>query len=129
MARQVNYILLTLRSLRATARFLGSVLFLMIIMFAFGEGIPNPFALSFAEAITFFSFVIMLGGLIAAWRYEGIGGLIVLVGYLIFAIANPGSVMIDMVSIFPLTGLLFLIYWWVLEKQFRSKRNPRSDSK
>ena len=124
-----NTVILTLRSLRATARFLGSVLFLMIIMFALGEGIPNPFALSFAEAITFFSFVIMLGGMIVAWWYEGIGGLIVLVGYLIFVIANPGSVMIDVVSIFPLTGLLFLIYWWVLEKQNRTKKNTQAKSK
>ncbi len=124
MAKRADYKRVILIALRATARFLGSVLFLMIIMFAVGEGIPNPFALGFSETITFFSFVIMLAGLIIAWKLEGIGGLIVLGGYLMFAVVNPGSVSMNVVFIFPLTGILFIAYWWILEKQNR----PRTDS-
>ena len=119
MAKKTDYERIVLRSLRATARFLGSVLFLMIIMFAIGEGIPNPFALSLAEAITFFSFIIMLGGLILAWRMEGIGGLVVLFGYFVFVILNPFSFPGGIIFMFPLTGILFVIYWWITKTRKR----------
>jgi len=97
--------------IRMVARFLGSMLFLMIAMFAVGEGLPNPLALSVKEAVIFGSFIIMLGGLIAAWKWEGTGGLIILAGYLIFALINPDSFSPGIITIFPLTGLLFIFSW------------------
>ena len=117
MAVSKNTVILTLRSLRATARFLGSILFLMISMFAIGEGIPNPFSLALNEAISFFSFVVMLTGLIVAWRLEGIGGMVVLLGYLVFVLINPFSLSGGVIAIFPLTGALFVIFWRVDEKR------------
>lgn len=117
MARQTDYERIILISLRATARFLGSILFLMIIMSAIGKDIPNPFSLTLNEAISFFSFVVMLTGLIVAWRLEGIGGLVVLFGYLVFIIVNPFSLSVGVIAIFPLTGALFVIFWRVDEKR------------
>lgn len=108
---------LILKIIRATARFLGSILFLMIIMFAIGEGIPNPFSLTLSEAITFFSFVVMLSGLIVAWRLEGIGGMVVLLGYLVIVIINPFSFSGGVIAIIPLTGTLFVIFWRIDEKR------------
>lgn len=117
MPRQADYENILLKIIRATARFLGSILFLMIIMFAISEDIPNPFSLTLNEAITFFSFVVMLTGLIVAWRLEGIGGLVVLSGYLVFALINPFSLSGGVIAIFPLTGALFVIFWRIDEKR------------
>lgn len=122
MVRRKDYERITINAIRVAARFLGGVLFLMIAMFAFGEGIPNPLALTFRETLTFFSFVIMLGGLILAWIWEGIGGLIVLIGYGIFILVNPDSNLLGIVTIFPVTGLLFVAYWWQSARKRRSKR-------
>lgn len=123
MAKQKDIEQLVIDWIRMVARFLGGVLFLMIIMFAVGEGIPNPFSLPAAQALTFFSFVVMLGGLILAWIREGIGGLIILIGYGIFIIVNPDSNLFGVVSIFPITALLFIIYWWKSGK--KTGKNPR----
>jgi len=97
--------------IRMVARFLGSILFLMIIMFAIGEGLPNPLTLSLKEGTTFFTFVVMLSGLVIAWKWEGIGGLTVLCGYILFLIINPHSMALGVITMFPVTGLLFLLYW------------------
>jgi len=97
--------------IRMVARFLGSILFLMIIMFAIGEGLPNPLTLSIKEGTTFFTFVVMLSGLVIAWKWEGIGGLTVLCGYILFLIINPHSMALGVITMFPVTGLLFLLYW------------------
>lgn len=118
MSKRKNYDKIIIDSVRVAARFLGGVLFLMIAMFAFNEGIPNPLTFSFRDGLTFFAFVVMLGGLILAWIREGLGGLIVLIGYGLFIIVNPDSNLFGVVSIFPVTALLFIIYWW------QSKRKP-----
>ncbi|GAB4147926.1 MAG: hypothetical protein Fur0021_07220 [Candidatus Promineifilaceae bacterium] len=101
---------------RWMARLIGTVLFLLVVWFAAGEGMPAPGTLSLTEGLLFLAFAIMVVGLLVAWYWERVGGLMVIGGFLAFwlinAIAtgnyNPGWLLI----VFPLTGLLFLLSWW-----------------
>lgn len=100
------------KGIRIVARFLGGTLFLMTAVFALSEGLPNPLALDLRQELTLISIVIMLVGLILAWKLEGIGGIVILIGYLVFAIINPKTVAFGVILLFPLTGALFIICWW-----------------
>jgi hypothetical protein len=109
----------TWKFVKIIARFLAGILFLMIIMFAIGEGLPDPLELKTGELITFISFVIMLSGLAACFKWEGIGGFVILGGYILFAAINSASITFGVMSLFPLTAILFLACWWEEQKKTR----------
>ncbi len=103
--------------IRWTARILGTLLLLLVAAFAIGEGFPNPSKLTTTESLLMVAFVIMLLGIIVAWRWEGTGGALLLVGFASFWAVNivatlrfwwPGWVF----ALFGLVGLLFLSCWW-----------------
>lgn len=73
---------------RWTARILGTLLLLQIAVFAMGEGVPNPLNLSRRELLLFAALATMIVGQIAAFRWEGIGGLLILGGFAFFSIVN-----------------------------------------
>jgi len=95
-------------TVRWTARIIGTLLLLLIAVFAIGEGLPNPLILSPREILLFAAIAMMLVGLIVAWKWEGIGGLLILGGYIFFAVVNHGAPFNIVFGPWLLTGLLYL---------------------
>jgi hypothetical protein len=97
--------------LRWIARFLGIFLFLFFIWFAIQIGSPDLAMMSEQEIQLFSANVIMLLGLIAVWKFEFIGSLLLIWGYIFFAIANYSFWNGPIFPTFLFLGLLHLLCW------------------
>lgn len=102
---------LTITILRWIARFLGIFLFLFFIWFAIQIGSPDLEMMSYQEIQLFVANVIMLMGLIIVWKFEFIGAILLVFGYLFFAIANYSFWNGPVFPIFLFLGLLHLVSW------------------
>ena len=113
----------TTRVTRRIARILGLLLILLTLFFAIAELMtsPNPKAEQTPIA-TIIAGTLMLGGLGLAWKWELIGALISLMGFIGVGILNPNVITKPMMYLFPLTAILFLICWR-LSKPYRTKEN------
>jgi len=81
---------------------------LLIAAFAIGEGVPNPLAMSLRENLLSVALSTMIVGLVVAWRWERIGGALILGGLAFFAVVNHG-VRLNLVSAPMLAvGLMYL---------------------
>ena len=85
----------------------------LLLTFIIGEGGPNLFKLSIIELLQTLAGIVVLIGLLVAWRWEGIGGMMITGGIISFYaleyIASgkfPGG---PVFPIFYLPGILFLI--------------------
>jgi hypothetical protein len=100
------------RVLRRIARYLGLFLILLTLVFAIPELIaennPNAEPTRFDIIL---AGVLMLVGLALAWKWELIGGLISLIGFIGVGILNPDAMTKPMMYLFPITAILFLISW------------------
>jgi hypothetical protein len=97
---------------RWTARIIGIAILGLIVALAIGEGVPNPLRGSFREHLLGIGILTMLIGQIVAWRWEGIGSLLILGGFALFAIVNHGVPVNVVFGPWLVTGLLYLISWW-----------------
>jgi hypothetical protein len=113
-----NKISLVKRSIMWIARILGLLLILLTLFFAIGEGItehhPNA---AHTPIINYIVGALMLGGLGLAWKWEFIGALISLVGFVGVIIVNPNSLTIPMMFLFAVPPILFLLHWWMSKSQ------------
>lgn len=102
---------------RWTARIVGVLLLLEIATFAIGEGTVQHLR----EVLLTQAFLAMVAGLIAAWKWEGVGSLLILGGFATFVTVNGGLRLRDVTNPvfgpFLLTGLLFLYCWWRTPKR------------
>ena len=101
---------------RFVARLFSVLLVLVILSLAIGEGFPSPANLTTTELLLTISLIIMLTGLLLAWKWEFIGGIIIIIGFLVFFIINSvhsGYLRLGYFFIvFPITGLLYLFCGW-----------------
>ena len=78
----------TITILRWTTTIAGSAVALLILAIFVGESAsgdpPNPLEMSGPEVIKFFGIILALAGLVLAWRFEMLGGLLVLAGLTTF---------------------------------------------
>ena len=94
--------------LRWTARVIGILILLTIVALAIGEGGPNPFRISLRENLLGLGLLPMIGGIVVGWKWEGIGGLLILGGFAFFAIVNH-RLSLNVVTVpWLLAGLLYL---------------------
>jgi hypothetical protein len=56
--------------------------------------------------------VIMLLGLGLAWKWELVGALLGLLGFIGVLMFNPGMLTKPLMYIIPTTAILFLLCWW-----------------
>jgi hypothetical protein len=63
---------------------------LRVAAFAVGEGVPNPLAQPLAVNLLLATMLAMVVGLIVAWKWESIGGILILGGFGLFAVVNHG---------------------------------------
>jgi hypothetical protein len=101
-----------IQTVRWVARGSGTLLLALVAAIALGEGFPNPLRLSAAESQMMVAMLTIIAGLAAAWRWEGIGGGLVLGGLSVFSLVNHGMP----VNLFFLpvlaTGLMYVLCWW-----------------
>lgn len=100
----------------STVRFLAHLfsvlLIVVVILLTLGETFPGSTNSTIREILLTLSLLTTLVGLFAAWKWEGIGGSLIILGFLFFLIFN--SVFSDFLQLgfffllFPLTGILFL---------------------
>ena len=98
---------------RWTARVVGTVILALIVTIAVGEGLPNPLNQPLVVNLLSVAMLAMVVGLAVAWKWEGVGGILILGGWAFFAIVNHGLklnvVFVPMLAV----GLLYLgCGWW-----------------
>jgi hypothetical protein len=69
---------------RWIARIIGTLLLLMIGLFAVGEGVPNPLEMTFEELIEFVAILLISGGYIVGWKWEFSACVMILSGIAVF---------------------------------------------
>ena len=95
---------------RWVARTISIPLLGLVIILAFGDGVPNPLTASLRENLFGAAVLLMLSGLVLAWKWEGIGGLLVLGGLVSFALADPFLLPI-VVAPWLVLGAAYLVCW------------------
>ena len=102
-----------LPAIRYIARLFSILLIVLIVTLSLGEGLPDPATLSSVDLLFFGSLLIMLVGLILSWQKENTGGLLLILGFVIFFVVNSFSSNSIQLGIFfllfPLTGILFVL--------------------
>ena len=93
---------------RWTARVIGTLLVLLIVMIGIGEGMPNPFTQPPAIQVGFFALALLMVGILAGWRWEFAGGVISLAGWCLF-LASVKCRLTCFVWALALPGILYVI--------------------
>ena len=96
---------------RWTARIIGTLLVLIIVLIAIGEGMPNPFTQPISVQVGFLALALIMVGILGAWRWELVGGILSLVGWSLFvvAVAHPVRGLTWFVSALALPGVLYVV--------------------
>ena len=106
----MNTTRLSAAACRWTARILGTLLVLIIVLIAIGEGMPNPFTQPIPVQIGFLALALVMIGILGGWRWELAGGTLSLVGWSLFVVAvmHPPRGLNWFVSALALPGLLYV---------------------
>ena len=107
-----------LLALRWIARILASLVALLIVVFAVGYAIGGDSKATEETSLKTMvfpavMFTVWVAGVALAWKWEGIGGGILLLSSIVFFIAVSNALWPpNPLLILPITGILFLICWW-----------------
>jgi hypothetical protein len=121
----------TVKKLRWTARIL-SLVFVAFCLFIFiGESIqsqhrPGSEPLTANAAVQLVVAAISLLGLLLAWKWELVGGIVALVAYFLVGLINYQALAIFPVAI---TAILFLNCWSMSRQRIKSTYSETSQSK
>jgi len=96
---------------RWLARFLGVFLFLFFVWFSIEFGVDDPAHMSPQLVKLFYTHMLMMLALLIAWRFELLGGLILVIAYAYFSFVNHTFWTNPIYPIFFLIGLLHLVSW------------------
>jgi hypothetical protein len=98
---------------RWTTRVVGTAILALIVAIAVGEGLPNPLNQQpLAVNLLFAAMLAMVVGLATAWKWERIGGLLILGGLAFFAVVNHGIKLNLVFGPMLAVGLLYLGCGW-----------------
>ena len=96
----------------------GLIIVFSILMFIgennFGENPGKP--LSNSSIIGLSIAGIGLLGLGLAWKWELQGGIIGLIPFFVLALMDPSILQSPLLFIWPLTAILFIVYWFLAKK-------------
>jgi hypothetical protein len=78
---------------RWVARIFGTLLVMVVVWIAVGNGLPNPLTQPVLVQIGFLALAIIVSGILAGWRWELSGGMMSLFGWCLFlsAVILPKS--------------------------------------
>ncbi len=99
--------------LRWSARITGLSLVGLVMLFVMGEGgLPNMLHQPPCVQIEFLAVGLMLAGFLVGWRWEGVGGILSVLGFALFFVTEisangrpPGGLL----PLFAVPGILFLL--------------------
>lgn len=106
---------------RWTARIISIPLLALVVILILGDGIANPLTASTRDNLLGLTILIMLLGLILGWKWEGLGGLLILAGLALFAIVNRGLLLNIVIAPWLFAGVAYLLCWW---RQWSVRRQP-----
>jgi hypothetical protein len=120
----MNITRLSAAACRWTARILGALLVLMIVLLAIGEGMPNPFTQPMTVQVGFLALALLMIGILGGWRWELAGGTLSLVGWILFVVAvvHPHRGLNWFVSALALPGLLYVA--GAILKRYNDRHQP-----
>jgi hypothetical protein len=95
-------------------------LFALLVLLTLGDGIANPLTASRRENLFVIVALAMFLGLVLAWKWEGVGSLLILGALALFAAANEDFLLKIVFTPWLLMGLLYLVCW-VGKKMARSQ--------
>ena len=72
---------------RWIGRIIGSMLVILLVTIAIGEGMPNPFIQPVRIQIGFLALALLMAGILAGWKWELWGGIVSLFGWCLFVVA------------------------------------------
>ncbi len=84
---------------------------LLFFTFLIGEGILGNEGLPPIFRPETMAVVLMLLGLMIAWKWHGMGGLLVITGYIVFAGLNGRLLLNTPFAVFPIIGLSYALCW------------------
>src|ERR1017187_2052874 len=96
---------------RWMARILGTLMVLLFLALLFGEGPPNPSKLSTAEKLQFAGMIALFFGLALAWKWEGLGGLLSVAGFLLLVALGRSHLTMWAFWLPAAIGLVHTICW------------------
>ena len=100
-------------AVRWIGRILSVLLLGLMVVLAIGEAKPEHLR----EMVLGNALFTILVGLVIAWKWEGLGSLLILGGFAVFAIVNGSRTFMfhplhNPFYAFLITGLLFSFCWW-----------------
>ena len=116
---------LSIKIIRWTARILGS-LFVVIGVIIFGseliQDLSGEAVLSSESTSDIVALLLLHGAYIIgysiAWKWEGLGGVIAIVGIVCSQLINPSPISMFLGQMmFTIPGILFIIYWYLSRGQ------------
>jgi hypothetical protein len=105
------------RMARWVARIAGSAMVVLFVAFAAGEGLPHWNTLATRERLIFLAWACVLAGLAAAWKWEGFGGALALVGAGLLCAGDAGLARVWLVWICAGAAALHLACWFTLRSR------------
>ncbi len=103
---------------RITAVLSLAIILVLVLVPLYGNGGPG---IGFEYPTEIFSILMFpvstFIGLLLAWKWEGIGGVIIMGSAIGFFVLNPNSEVILYIMALTGPGLLFLIYWFLHQGQ------------
>lgn len=104
-----------IKLIRIIARGIGPILFLIMLVFAVGQGgIDRLISLTGIESLVFVGILTMFFGIIWAYQNEIAGGILIVIVYIVLAIIQGSFIPNAIFPIFLITGILH-IYVGVME--------------
>ena len=96
---------------RWTARVVGLPLFCLVLILTLGDGVPALTGVSAREGLFITVNVTLLLGLLLAWKWEGIGSLLILAAFALLALAGEPFLLGIVFVPWLITGLAGLVSW------------------
>jgi hypothetical protein len=96
---------------RWTARTIGIPVFGLIVILIHGDGVPNPLRASMQQNLLSMVVLVMLLGVVLAWRWEGAGSLLILGGLFLYAMVGERLLLDIVLTPWVAMGLLCLVCW------------------
>ena len=109
--------------LKWVARLSGTAIVLFVLYFLFMEffgsqGFEKNPLISTEDIFAFICFPLStIIGLVIAWKWEGLGGLLSTLGFIILFVIRPELSSSPLLTALALPGLLYLVYWILTKKK------------